>query len=303
MLALLLLAPFTGEVLSSNVPASLFVLRPQMILFAFLTYSVPVLLLRELWVARGRSPWALFACGLAYGLFNEGLLARTLLLSEHLPVPTFDGYLFAGGLNLSWGIAILVWHAIFSVATPIAVVDALWPKAAGARWLSRGWSIAALGVTAVTSLLYFRDGGGGGGYFLAFAAGIAALIAIAARSRGGPEERAPASWTALAAGAGFFAYFAGLFVISGRRLPAWAFAAYALALLGGFASLLPRIARRRSGLLLFCVGSCAAYSLFVFVAKTHSSTEGMVVTAVVACGCALLARRALRRQGEGQTRS
>lgn len=296
LLALFVLAPFTGEVLSSNVPASLFVLRPTLIAFAVVTYSVPVLLIRELWVARTLSPSALLVCGLAYGIFNEGILARTLLLRAGLPVPIFDGYLVAWGVTWSWGITILVWHAIFSVATPIIVVHTLWPEAARVRWLTKGWSIAALAVTFVTSLLYFRSEGAPAPppiYFLAFVFGIGVLLAMAARWKERVHEHARPSWTPLLAGALFFAFFAGLFVIAGRRLPSAVFLGYALAVLVAFASQRRRLARARGGFLLFCIGNCATYSLFVFVAKTRASAEGIVVMAAVACGCLFMVRRAL----------
>ena len=293
LLALLVLAPFVGEVLSSNVPASLFVLRPTMVVFAVITYSVPVLLVRELWVARSLSPAALLVCGLAYGIFNEGLLARTLLQRDRLPVPTFDGYLIAGGLNLSWGITILVWHAVFSVMTPILVVHSLWREESRSRWLTKKWLIATLAITFVTALLYFRSEGAPPPapiYFLAFVIGIGALLAIATRLKGGGHERTPASWVPLLAGVSFFAFFAGAFVLSGRRLPPVAFVSYALAMIAAFASQLPRMARTRNGVLLFCIGNCAAYSLFVFVAKLHASVDGILVTGVVAGGCVFLVR-------------
>lgn len=295
LLALLVLAPFIGEVLSSNVPASLFVLRPAMNFFVVITYSVPVLLLRELWVARSLSPAALFVCGLAYGIFNEGLLARTLLLRDHLPVPTFDGYLVVGGLNLSWGITILVWHAVFSVTTPIFIVHSLWREESRSRWLSTKWLIAMVALTFTTALLYFRSEGAPPPptlYFFAFVVGIGALLAIATRLKGGATEQTAASWIPLAAGTSFFAFFAGAFVLSGRALPPVAFLSYALAVIVAFASQLPRMARARNGVLLFCIGNCATYSLFVFVAKLHASVDGILVTGVVAGGCVFLLRHA-----------
>lgn len=97
MLALCVLSPFIGELLSSNVLPSVFVRQPVMILFAVLTYSVPVLLLRELAVVRGLSQRGVLMCGLAYGIFNEGLLARTMLMTQGLPIPIVNPSWNPGG--------------------------------------------------------------------------------------------------------------------------------------------------------------------------------------------------------------
>jgi hypothetical protein len=69
----LLLAPGPlAEVLSQNVQLLTF-LQPVPFLLVTLTYGVPVLVIRELAVARKLNDMGLILLGLAYGILNEGL--------------------------------------------------------------------------------------------------------------------------------------------------------------------------------------------------------------------------------------
>ena len=68
--ALLLAAPFLTELLSGNLPASVF-FRPQVYPFlATVGYGFPILLLREFAVRRQLGLASLFLLGLVYGIFN-----------------------------------------------------------------------------------------------------------------------------------------------------------------------------------------------------------------------------------------
>jgi hypothetical protein len=266
-----------------------------MILFALLTYGVPVLLIREMWVA-GRLPMrALWVCGLAYGIFNEGIMARTLEMSTGLPIPTFDQYMVFAGINWSWGLTMLVWHAVFSVAAPIMVVHWLNPEQSRSRWLSRGEALAALCVVVATSALYFsqkRAVPPSLRVYLGLAATIAALVSAASRWRSA-ELPAPwrFAWADFAAGAAFFAFFGGLFAISSFRYSPIFFLGFAGATLMLAVRILRAAQIMENGALLFCLGNCAAYSTFVFVAKLRTTPEGIVTTLIFVAGyCAVLAR-------------
>jgi len=288
VLALCLLSPFIGELLSSNVLPSLFVRQPVMIVFAALTYSLPVLLIRELVVARTLSLGGLLVCGLAYGIFNEGLLARTILMTEGLPIPVFDRFLSIGGLSVGWGATMLAWHAIFSVATPILLVHAWWPEHASREWLPRGAQVAAVVFCLVSSLLFFRTDQGpapSAALYALFVGLIAALFFLAQLAKGAIPTAF--SWSAFFAGLSSFAFFGGLFFIAGARLPESLFGAWGLAVGAAFVFAL----RRLGSPLAFCLGACAAYAVFVFIAKQHTSLEGNLVTAFIAAGFFLTLRR------------
>ena len=76
-LFLLLATGPLAEVLSENVQL-LTLVQPLPFLLVTLTYGVPVLLIRELAVARNLNTMGLALLGLAYGILNEGVLAKTL---------------------------------------------------------------------------------------------------------------------------------------------------------------------------------------------------------------------------------
>jgi hypothetical protein len=78
-------------VLSQNVQLFTF-LQPVPFLLVTLTYGVPVLVIRELSVARELDEVGLVVLGLAYGILNEGVLAKTLTLPDGAPLHDFAGY-------------------------------------------------------------------------------------------------------------------------------------------------------------------------------------------------------------------
>lgn len=148
-LVLVVSAPILTEIVSGNTLAHA-LLDPRIDLFLLVAYSLPVLVIREL-ALRWRLPAAgVFLLGLAYGIWNEGLLAQTLLRFEHVPINRFDHYLYAAGFNFSWTAVIVPWHALLAVAFPLALVHGLFPSCAQLRWLGdRVFSVLASILIAV----------------------------------------------------------------------------------------------------------------------------------------------------------
>ena len=95
-----------------------------------------VLLVRELAVRWNCGVLGLFSLGLAYSIFNEGLLAKTLILEKGLPVPQYDQYGCVLGISLPWAAGIGTWHAYASVIFPILFTHYFFPKAREKPWLS-----------------------------------------------------------------------------------------------------------------------------------------------------------------------
>lgn len=92
--------------------------------------------------------------GLAYGIYNEGIVAKTLLHAE-VPVPSFNHYAFFGGVNFSWLVSILIWHACHSVLYPILLTFVLWPGTAEQLWLGRKTKICFLAISGLVGTLIF----------------------------------------------------------------------------------------------------------------------------------------------------
>ena len=147
-------AVFT-ELLSSNLTLVHF-LNPIILLFILtIGYGFPVLLVRELVVRKGMGLASLFMLGLAYGIWNEGILARTLLLNTNVPVNYFDGYVGELGINFAWASQIVTWHSLLAITLPITFVHYFFKDESSQAWISirmyRGLGL----ITAIFGTLIF----------------------------------------------------------------------------------------------------------------------------------------------------
>jgi hypothetical protein len=136
LLTLVFLAPILTEIVSGNTPAHA-LLDPRVTFFWLVAYGLPLLVVRELQLRWQPSGFGVFLLGLAYGIWNEGLLAQTLIRAKYVPIDKFDHYIYAVGLNFSWAAVIVPWHALLAIMFPIALVVAFFPSTAQEPWLSK----------------------------------------------------------------------------------------------------------------------------------------------------------------------
>jgi hypothetical protein len=145
---LLFLAPLIGEVLFGATPLS----RLPAVLLQVGLYGGAAVLIRELVVRRNLRQWWLVALGLAYGIFEEGLVLQSLFNAHFRGLDVLGSYGRAAGVNWIWAMFIVPYHAVFSIAIPIVFTELLFPEWRGKPWLGkRGlWSVAAfLAINAV----------------------------------------------------------------------------------------------------------------------------------------------------------
>jgi hypothetical protein len=152
LLTLVCCAPILTEIVSGNTPAHS-LLDPRIVFFLLLAYSWPLLVIREMALRWRLSTGGIFTLGIAYGVWNEGLLAQTLMRYEHVPINQFDHYLYAGGFNLSWAALIVPWHALLAVVLPLALVGRLFPLCAEEHWLGKR-TLAVLAAMLVAALIF-----------------------------------------------------------------------------------------------------------------------------------------------------
>ncbi len=260
-----------AEVLSENVPL-LTCLQPLPFLLITLTYGVPVLLIRELAAARRLNPAGLWLLGLAYGILNEGVLAKTLTQPGGPPLNDFAGYGQIGALQGGWTLFIVAWHATHSVLYPVLLARWLFPAAAGRRWFASGrsrWLLRALlvALAGLYSLYFLNPVRREAGVFLLYAAATLGLAGIAlrfCRERAAPPRALPAAPSprpALLGGAAVVFYLSQFW--SAGRIP---FAAYAAASGGLVAFAAARMTRAGwkpvPELLLFGLGDDLSFALF-----------------------------------------
>src|SRR4029453_17394111 len=139
-LTLALLSPLVGEVLFGAVPLTRlpFGLRGLIGL-----YGGGAVLVREI-VRRRRlsSPWLVWL-GLAYGPFEEGPVVPSIF-DQHYRGLSFLGYYGHWvGVNWIWALFIVPYHAVFSIAIPIAVAELIFPDRRDQAWLDTGGLLLA----------------------------------------------------------------------------------------------------------------------------------------------------------------
>jgi hypothetical protein len=132
---LLALTTVLPELFSGSTPLISF-LNPGLLLFLFLGYGLAILLIRELAVRCRSGLLGLFFLGLAYSVFNEGLLAKTLIVEKNLPVGLYDHYGYLLGISFPWAAGIGAWHACASVIFPILLTHHFFPGAKEEPWLN-----------------------------------------------------------------------------------------------------------------------------------------------------------------------
>src|SRR3954464_7326479 len=117
----------------------------ELVLFVLL-YGCGAILVRELARRAGRGWPTIVLLALAFGGVEEGLLTQSLFNPGYLGAHLLDfGYLPALGISPPWTVFVLALHTVWSISSPIAVVEGRW----GVRpWLGRV-GLAVVGVLYV----------------------------------------------------------------------------------------------------------------------------------------------------------
>jgi hypothetical protein len=154
---LFLLSPLIGEVLFGAIPLSRL---PFGLLGVVALYGGGALLVREAVRRRRLGAVWLLLLGLAYGLVEEGLVLQSLF-DQHYHGLGFLGYYGHWlGVNWVWLEFIVPYHAVFSIAIPIALTELRFPDQRDTAWVSsRGLlGVALLFVVNGLALAIFQIG-------------------------------------------------------------------------------------------------------------------------------------------------
>ena len=285
-LFLLVVPGFLAEVGSQNTPL-LEYLSPVTFLLGTLTYGVPLLVIRELAAARSLNAAGIAILGLAYGILNEGVLARTLTQGSGPPLFDFAGYGQAGPFQVGWTLFMVTWHALHSVLYPMLMARWLFPAAAAGPWFATGrarWVRfpMAVAMAGLYALYFLNPPAGDVGVFLIYVVATAAIVLVSLRFRSaaGSDASHVMGRPALA-GLLTVVLYLGAFAAPGHIPFAW----YALAVLATIA--LASSAIRRAGwrpvpeLLRFGAGDYLAFNL---LAATIAAVQGNHPIEAVAAG-------------------
>lgn len=136
VLALLVLAPICGEMLSGSEPPMNW-LNPAVWLLIFM-YGSGALLIRELIHRWGKGWPSIFLLGMAYGIFEEGLVVRSFFSPDWPDLHVLAWYGRALGVNWVWTINLTWFHAVISILIPIMIVERfLYPEVKDIPWLKK----------------------------------------------------------------------------------------------------------------------------------------------------------------------
>jgi hypothetical protein len=132
-LMLFFMAPLVGEFLLGNLSITwlwvLFILAPM--------YGGGALLVRETARRLGLGWPGIFALSLGYAIIEEAFVTQSLFNPNYVGLRLLDyGYISSLGIGAWWTVFVLGIHVIWSMATPIALVEALAGKRRHAPWLS-----------------------------------------------------------------------------------------------------------------------------------------------------------------------
>lgn len=305
VLILTLIAPLLTELLSTNVTLLQFVLQPWLYpFFATLGYGIPVLLIRETALRWRIGAPGLWCLGLIYGIYNEGLWAKTFLLTHNMPVHEFEGYGVVHGIALPWAVTISVWHALYAVVFPLTIVHYHCPKERELPWLGRRMYFVLLTVVVNVALLpFFMTGkpphGAPAGtmtqlglYTFAAAALLVLALLLPQQRMADTPGAVRMVWLGIMT---LIAILVVPIVLAQRKIPLSAFYLFMLAVSVSVLLLLHWIAGRQSRLI-FALGGILGMALFVLAIGAASGSIDRCVSSVAFIVWAMVAIVRVHRQ-------
>jgi hypothetical protein len=198
VIALFLLAPAVGELLSGSSPPAEFFAFPGLIILPAL-YGSGAVLIREAARRRQKGWPSILLMGAAYGIYEEGIVVRSFFDPAWPDLGVMAWYGRWAGANWAWAVMLTVYHAVVSIAIPILLVELLFPARRREPWLN-GLGLAVFSLLLASLMAFGPLAGmhaplaGLAGCVLVAAALIAAALRwpVSAERRCKPVRPAPA---------------------------------------------------------------------------------------------------------------
>ena len=126
IIALLLISPAIGELLSGSAPPLEFFNPFGFILLVGL-YGVGVLIVRELSIKWKKGWGSILLLGAAYGIIEEGLAVKSFFDPNWMDLGILGTYGRWLGVNWVWSVCLTIFHTVYSIAIPILIFSLLFP--------------------------------------------------------------------------------------------------------------------------------------------------------------------------------
>ena len=135
-LTLLVLAPVLGELVSGH-QAPLEFINPLNFLLLSLPYGCGALLCRELVVRWGGGSLCLLLLGIAYGVYEEGVVVYSLFDPHWSELGAMAQYGYFAGVNWTWAAGTVQFHALVSIGASVALAHMIYPDQRAKPWLGK----------------------------------------------------------------------------------------------------------------------------------------------------------------------
>jgi hypothetical protein len=228
--ALLFLGPICGELISGH--QSLFeFINPLAFLLMALPYGFGAIICREL-VVRWRKGWfSLVLLGLAYGLYEEAVVARSFWDPDWAELGVLGDYTYWRGVTWTYAEVLIHFHLTVSIISSVVLAEILYSDRRQESWVSnRGLTVCFVGLALWTPVLVLLNPFMPplGGFALALLA-LAGLVVAAWRlpaqvfpPRAGTSTRA--RWYGVVAAVNMTVVFVVVFMLPEENpswLPSW----------------------------------------------------------------------------------
>jgi hypothetical protein len=135
-LALFVLAPAVGELVSGSAPPAEFS-NPFMFIVLAALYGSGALLAREISLRWNKRWPTILMLGLAYAIIEEGLMVKSFFDPGWMDLGDMAFYGRWLGINWPWTVELMIYHATVSIAIPIQLVELIYRERRDERWLGR----------------------------------------------------------------------------------------------------------------------------------------------------------------------
>lgn len=248
-LTLLLLAPILGELVSCHQTPLEFI-NPLNLLILSLPYGCGALICRELTIRWRGGGLCLLLLGIAYGIYEEGVVVYSLFDPQWSELGAMAQYGSYAGVNWTWAAMTIQFHTLISIGSSVAIAHMIYADRRAQPWLGRrGLTICFAGLLGWIPVMWLimtidmkRPFPPMPLYILAWAL-VLALMWAARRFAGKPAiegRKAPARpWLFFLLGLiNMIAVFAGVFTTAEHGAPPLAITMLLLILLDGVSLLL-----------------------------------------------------------------
>lgn len=133
-LVLFFLAPAIAELLSGSAPPIEF-FNPVAFFLLVALYGSGAIIVRELKVRWNKGYVSMFILGAAYGIIEEGLMVKSFFDPNWMDLGILGSYGRWMDVNWVWAEWLTIYHAIFSMAIPVTLVELAYAEKRRERWV------------------------------------------------------------------------------------------------------------------------------------------------------------------------